>query len=157
MTNNMQIPPKAAIQVAIMNPPGAQQSAIYGLSDLFHLLLRLSPNPAQPCKVDVHILDQDMLDDRPLDAFIFPPSIEDTPATAQSPFVDWTRSRHQQGALTCSVCAGAFWLGHSGVLDHRPATTHWALETQFRAAFPRWICKRITSLWTITISSPPEG
>jgi len=137
MTINMQIMPNPAIQIAILNTPGAQQSAIYGLSDLFHLLSRLSPNPAQSCEVDVHILDQDKLDDRPLDAFIFPPSIEGTPATANSPFIDWTRSRHQQGALTCSVCAGAFWLGHSGVLDHRQATTHWALETQFRTAFPK--------------------
>lgn len=133
----MQITPKSAIQIAILNPPGAQLSAIHGLSDLFHLLRRLPPNPAQPCVVDVHILDQDMLDDRPLDAFIFPPSIDGTPATPNSPFIDWTRRRHQQGALTCSVCAGAFWLGYSGVLDHRPATTHWALEAPFRAAFPK--------------------
>lgn len=137
MTNRMQVSPKPAIQIAILNPPGAQQSAIYGLADLFHLLLRLSPDPDEPCKVDVHILGQDMLDDRPLDAFIFPPSIEGTPVTDQSPFIDWTRTRHQQGVLTCSVCAGAFWLGHSGVLNHRPATTHWALEAQFRAAFPK--------------------
>lgn len=136
MTIHMQITPKPAIQIAILNTPGAQQSAIYGLSDLFHLLRRLSPDSALSCNVDVHVLDQDMLDDRPLDAFILPPSIDGTPATSESPFVDWTRTRHQQGVLTCSVCAGAFWLGHSGVLDHRPATTHWALESQFRATFP---------------------
>lgn len=137
MTIQMQIPPKPAIKIAILKTPGAQLSAVYGLADLFQLLTRLSPDPGQPCKVDVHILDQDMLDERPLDAFIFPPSIDDIPATAQSPFVDWARARHQQGVLTCSVCAGAFWLGHCGVLDHRPATTHWALETQFRTAFPQ--------------------
>lgn len=119
-----------------MNPPGAQLSAIYGLSDLFQLLHRLSPDPSQPCDVKVHILDQDMLDNRPLHAFIFPPSIDGTPANPDSPFIDWARTRHSQGALTCSVCAGAFWLGYSGVLDHRPATTHWALEAQFRQTFP---------------------
>ncbi|MFT7595203.1 MAG: transcriptional regulator GlxA family with amidase domain [Paracoccaceae bacterium] len=136
-TKHMQIMPKPSIQIALMNPPGAQQSAILGLADIFRLLPRLSPDGGQSCRVDLHILDEAALDDRPLDAFLFPPSIEGAPDTPHSPFVPWARARHQQGALTCSVCAGAFWLGHAGLLDHRPATTHWALEPQFRAMFPK--------------------
>lgn len=137
MTINMHKMPNPHIQIAILNTPKAQQSAIFGLSDLFLLLPRLSPDLTQPCQVNVHVVDENMLDDRPLDAFLFMPSIEGIAATADSPFVDWARNRHQQGVLTCSVCAGAFWLGYAGLLDYRPATTHWALEDQFRATFPK--------------------
>jgi len=38
--------------------------------------------------------------------------------------------------MLCSACAGAFWLGHAGLLKGRPATTHWALEAEFQEAFP---------------------
>jgi transcriptional regulator GlxA family with amidase domain len=36
-----------------------------------------------------------------------------------------------------SICTGAFVLAAAGLLDDRPATTHWAYEEQFRAHFPR--------------------
>ena len=121
----------------MLNPPGAQQSAIYGLAGIFYLLPRLAPQGATTCKVDLSIVDENALDDQPADAFIFPPSIDGIAANPASPFVTWARAQHGQGALTCSVCAGAFWLGHAGLLDNRSATTHWALEPQFRAAFPK--------------------
>jgi AraC family transcriptional regulator, transcriptional activator FtrA len=41
-----------------------------------------------------------------------------------------------RGARMVSLCAGAFVLGHAGVLDGRRVTTHWALAEEFRAAFP---------------------
>ena len=44
---------------------------------------------------------------------------------------------HQAGARMVSLCAGAFVLGQAGVLDGHRVTTHWAMATEFRAAFPR--------------------
>jgi AraC family transcriptional activator FtrA len=41
-----------------------------------------------------------------------------------------------RGARMVSLCAGAFVLGHAGILDGRQVTTHWALAEEFRAAFP---------------------
>jgi transcriptional regulator GlxA family with amidase domain len=41
------------------------------------------------------------------------------------------------GARLVALCAGAFVLGQAGVLDGRRVTTHWALASEFRAAFPR--------------------
>jgi transcriptional regulator GlxA family with amidase domain len=35
-----------------------------------------------------------------------------------------------------SICTGAFVLGAAGVLDGRPATTHWAHADEFRALYP---------------------
>ncbi|MCP8894985.1 helix-turn-helix domain-containing protein [Shinella daejeonensis] len=72
------------------------------------------------------------------DVLILPPSL-DGPATAgtAAPYVDWLRGRHAEGAILASVCAGAFLLGETGLLDGRPSTTHWILEDQFRDRFPR--------------------
>jgi len=53
-----------------------------------------------------------------------------------TPLQQWLAWQHAKGATVCSVCAGAFWLGHAGLLDRRPATTHWALEDEFRDTFP---------------------
>ncbi|MGP3970370.1 GlxA family transcriptional regulator [Streptomyces sp. 6N223] len=41
------------------------------------------------------------------------------------------------GARIVSICTGAFVLAAAGLLDGRPATTHWRLADVFRAWFPR--------------------
>jgi transcriptional regulator GlxA family with amidase domain len=40
------------------------------------------------------------------------------------------------GARIVSICTGAFVLAAAGLLDGRPATTHWQLADQFRRMFP---------------------
>lgn len=47
------------------------------------------------------------------------------------------RDAHQRGATVASICVGAFLLGHAGLLDDRPATTHWAYCASLAEAFPR--------------------
>ena len=38
---------------------------------------------------------------------------------------DALRAAHEAGAIVVGLCLGAFVLAASGLLDHRPATTHW--------------------------------
>jgi transcriptional regulator GlxA family with amidase domain len=40
-------------------------------------------------------------------------------------------------ARIMSICTGAFVLGAAGLLDHRPATTHWAHAAEFRRLYPK--------------------
>jgi transcriptional regulator GlxA family with amidase domain len=40
-------------------------------------------------------------------------------------------------ARMMSICTGAFVLGAAGILDGRPATTHWAYADQFRELYPK--------------------
>jgi transcriptional regulator GlxA family with amidase domain len=40
------------------------------------------------------------------------------------------------GTRIMSICTGAFVLGAAGLLDGRPATTHWARADEFRAMYP---------------------
>jgi AraC family transcriptional regulator, transcriptional activator FtrA len=46
------------------------------------------------------------------------------------------RRAHARGTRLVSFCTGAFTLAAAGVLDGRPATTHWRWAAQFRALFP---------------------
>ncbi|MFF3466933.1 GlxA family transcriptional regulator [Streptomyces sp. NPDC002619] len=46
-------------------------------------------------------------------------------------------ARIRPGTRVVSLCTGAFTLAAAGLLDGRPATTHWAHTDQFRQLFPQ--------------------
>lgn len=47
------------------------------------------------------------------------------------------RAAHERGAVVVGLCLGAFVLAHAGLLDGRPATTHWSAAPVFARLFPR--------------------
>ncbi|MCE6983986.1 GlxA family transcriptional regulator, partial [Pseudomonas frederiksbergensis] len=47
------------------------------------------------------------------------------------------RQWHGDGALLVSVCVGVFFIAASGLLDGRPATTHWNFAQSLAERFPR--------------------
>lgn len=58
------------------------------------------------------------------------------PILHQKGNTDWLKKQHKQGACICSVCAGAFLIAETGLLDGRRATTHWKLAGDFRSKYP---------------------
>ncbi|MFF5171580.1 GlxA family transcriptional regulator [Micromonospora sp. NPDC000089] len=46
------------------------------------------------------------------------------------------RAARERGARIMSICTGAFVLAAAGLLDGRPATTHWAYAERFRRLYP---------------------
>jgi AraC family transcriptional activator FtrA len=50
--------------------------------------------------------------------------------------LDALRAAHRRGARIMSVCTGAFVLAAAGLLDGRPATTHWMYTEELAARFP---------------------
>jgi transcriptional regulator GlxA family with amidase domain len=50
--------------------------------------------------------------------------------------LNWIAAQHRAGALTTSVCTGAFLLGAVGLLDGKRATTHWLVTEQLRQQRP---------------------
>ena len=46
------------------------------------------------------------------------------------------RRLHRSGALVCAVSTGSYLLARTGLLNHRPATTHWRYLEDFAARHP---------------------
>lgn len=138
MSNNI-----SAINVAIVQYPGAMQSAVEGLRELFSLANRLSTeqDTAAPFSICIQeglqIAETDKTSTPPVQIVIVPPCIDGTYyGEEHPPLTRWLKAQHQQGAVLCSVCAGAFILAQTGLLDQRPATTHWLLAERFSERFP---------------------
>lgn len=51
--------------------------------------------------------------------------------------IDWLKSQYEDGSDLASVCAGAFTLASTGLLDGKTATTHWGLTKRFKESFPK--------------------
>ena len=71
-----------------------------------------------------------------------PPPILDQAAMASwvernRPLQEWLLQAHAAGATIGSCCTGSLVLAATGLLDHIPATTHWAMEQAAQALFPR--------------------
>ncbi|WP_188187419.1 DJ-1/PfpI family protein [Nonomuraea sp. SYSU D8015] len=69
-----------------------------------------------------------------LDAVVVPALNKPKPAELDS-ITAWLRQQSAAGALTVSVCNGARTLAASGLLDGRPATSHWWRMNGLRADF----------------------
>ncbi|HEY0064312.1 MAG TPA: transcriptional regulator FtrA [Telluria sp.] len=46
------------------------------------------------------------------------------------------RAAHARGARLCSICSGVFLLAAAGLLDGRPATTHWRYAERLAQRYP---------------------
>ena len=59
------------------------------------------------------------------------------PGPAPEELLDGLRHAHQRGARLLSVCTGAFVLAAAGILDGKPATTHWMHSEELARQFPK--------------------
>lgn len=51
-------------------------------------------------------------------------------------FIPWIIEQYKSGAEIASFCIGSFFLASTGLLNGKPATTHWGYANEFRAMFP---------------------
>lgn len=133
-----------SINIALVAYPGAREAALSGLEDLFYTANFLAQRDE---RYRQHFATQRIEQGEELlykndaqstfDALLLPPSLQSfrlTPALAS--FVDGVKAQHARGALICSVCAGAFVLAETGLLNQRRATTHWDLAEMFQQRYP---------------------
>ncbi len=127
-------------RVAILEYPGAQKSAVFGLHDLFETAQNLAEEMLggkRTLQSEYYGPGQLPSDGESYAAVILPPSLgERKPEAAYQEFISWVEAQHQVGAVACSVCAGAMLLAGSGILSGRAATTHWALADVFGEQYP---------------------
>ncbi|PSL06875.1 AraC family transcriptional regulator with amidase-like domain [Haloactinopolyspora alba] len=64
------------------------------------------------------------------------PSVSDVHAEATAELAGALRQAHARSARIVSICTGAFALASSGLLDGRPATTHWLYTDLLARRFP---------------------
>jgi transcriptional regulator GlxA family with amidase domain len=131
------------VKIGIVAYPGVMESALHGLSEMFLIANMVSEGIREPQKFSVEIYDVSDLPSFNMDqenrpqVVIIPPDMESSYAmSTPQDLINWLLDHHRSGTIICSVCAGAFILAESGLLDERQATTHWALADIFAKKYP---------------------
>lgn len=143
---------KDNIEIGIVLYPGAQRAAVLGLTDLFAVAQRIAREHGadtpelwvsqwqreEPGSAMVRTHDSFVGAGSTPRVLVLPPSLDDPISPdAAAPYRDWLRMQHAAGVTLASVCAGAFLLGETGLLDGRTITTHWHYAERFGARFPQ--------------------
>lgn len=152
-SDNMNTSDRVSAEVGLLRYPDCQLAAIYGLTDLFRIAgemsrARAGDGPAQVMRVSHWQLAADggdvecVFDSHPglprrLTYLIAPPSLT-VPALMQpmQQLAIWLAERHAEGVTLASVCAGAFVVAETGLLNGRAVTTHWAFAGELAARYP---------------------
>ncbi len=134
-------------EIGLLVYPGCALSAVHGLTDLFRIAEDWSGEPRRSIRVSHWQADGSAVSctwdsqpgtDHQLNYVISPPSIIMPERMARAPTeAQWMKDLHAGGATLCSVCAGAFVLAETGLMDGRRATTHWAFARQLADRFPK--------------------
>jgi transcriptional regulator GlxA family with amidase domain len=139
-------------EIGLLLYPDVQLAAVYGLTDLFRIAGEMSEATGEPDAPSLRVshwrqtrdgtgvecvFDSHPRNDHKPRYLIAPPSLV-MPGRMQPmhAFATWLSERHAQGSTLCSVCAGAFLLGDTGLLTGREATTHWAFAEALAKRFP---------------------
>ena len=67
---------------------------------------------------------------------IIVPSWRDTKEVPPAALLDALRTAYQRGVCLVGLCLGSFVLASAGVLNGRPATTHWQFVEEFAQRYP---------------------
>lgn len=90
------------------------------------LTLGRTAEPVTCAKGLVVVPDRSWESAPPLDVLVYPGGMGTRPQLEDRAVLDWVLGTAEAGTLMTSVCTGALVYAAAGLLDGRPATTHWA-------------------------------
>lgn len=137
------------INIAIINIDNSLTSAILGIVDIFSIANLFCGGKNINVSI-VHTkdniksfntyakLESIAIDEKgDYNLVIIPPIIDiEFSMEKDEQLSNWLHQMLQKGNHVCSVCAGAYILAQSGLLNGRKATTHWLLESKLQNEFP---------------------
>jgi transcriptional regulator GlxA family with amidase domain len=132
------------ISIVIIDYPNALQSAVLGLKELFLIANNLIIENQLDMQFSVSIIqpNEKLESTIQYDIVILPPNLNDSYYNAPQPqLLTFLNNAHSMGSILCSTCSGAFILAKTGLLDNRPATTHWQLADEFNEKYPKVFLK----------------
>lgn len=142
----------SSLDIGLLLYPGAQRAAVHGLADLFTVANRVAAElgavELPQIRVSHWQLDDAGLLQRVEDSqadvapelrvLIIPPSLEAAPhAELLARHRASLSQLHGRGTVLASVCIGVFFIAASGLLDGRPACTHWNYVQALAQRFPK--------------------
>lgn len=130
---------QAPHEIVLVAYPGAQQAALHGMADLFAVAderARTHFDRHGPL-LRVTTIAEDRRPATVPAVIILPPALSGSPVPeTMGGLLAWMRTCHTNGTILAAVCAGTFLLAATGLLDGRPATTHWQSAERLRALYP---------------------
>jgi transcriptional regulator GlxA family with amidase domain len=103
----------------------------------FEVLLVAESDPPITTAGGMHVVPDVIIADCPLlDVLVVPGGWGTRRERLNERLLDWIRERATEVELLTSVCTGALLLGQAGLLDGRPATTHWRSLEWMQGLFP---------------------
>jgi|SRR5690554_1486788 len=139
-------------EIGLVLYPGAQQSAVLGLTDLFRVTNRFVASHRDAAKPALRVTHWQQVEAEQPPACVFdswpgsppgtfaalvlPPTL-DEPVVADDVRIlaTWLSEHHATGVVLASVCAGAFPLAATGLLSGRRMTTHWSYADLLQQRF----------------------
>lgn len=123
---------KQTHSVQLLEYPGSQKSALWGMKDLLdHASVQADRD--LNLQFDARI---SRTPDHTSDIVVLPPALSLQPPAIPQGWAETLASMHRSGTILASVCSGAFLLAATGRLDQRRITTHWKHIPLFRERYP---------------------
>jgi len=141
---------QSVTELGVVLYPGAQQAAVLGITDLFqtaHDLSQKDGESAGRLRITHWDLAGGAAPERVFDTLpgstesprvlTLPPSLQPLETIrAETALSHWLKVQHEIGVVLTSVCAGAFVLASTGLLNGRTATTHWMYRDDLAKGYP---------------------
>lgn len=139
-----------ALTIGIIVFDGVLTSEVIGLAEVFAiaskqawfkgtqvLLIGVEPQPTIRTEEGIRLgVDTTIADDLALDVLLVPGGNDMNPLLQHERLNAFIQKHEERAQWLGSVCAGAFLLGHAGVLDGKRATTWFGGEERLQTQFP---------------------